>query len=345
MSAKDRMSFAKRLSVLISAQLPILKALQIIKNQTDGRRANFIIEKIIFEVENGQFLSSAMSQFGKVFSEFEVSIVRIGEVSGSLSGNLSYLAEELKKKQELKKKIVSALIYPGLIVTMTFGITGLLAVYVLPKILPIFISFKSELPWSTRTLIFFTNFLAKDWVFVLIIVLAVLILIPLVLRVAKIRKYFDRLILRLPVLGDMFRSFYLANFCRTLGLLLKSDVVIMESIKITSATVFNQTYKIELDKIGRSIQKGGKLSEQMVLSPKIFPPLLVQMIIVGEATGSLSDSLLYLTKIYEEELNDLTKNLSVIIEPVLMIFMGIIVGFVAISIITPIYGIAQNLHP
>lgn len=344
MPIRERISFAKRLSVLISAQLPILKALQIIKNQTSGKRAVFIIDKIIFEVEGGQFLSSAMSQFRKVFTEFEINIIRIGEVSGSLKENLNYLAEELKKKQELKKKITSALIYPALIVVMTFGITGLLAVYVLPKILPIFSSFKSELPWSTKALIFLTNFLTKDWLYVLVAGFVIMALVSFALKSVEVRKFFDRRILRLPVFGDMFRSFYLANFCRTLGILLKSNVAIVESLKITSATISSVTYKKELEEICISLQKGGKLSEQMILNPKFFPPLLTQMIIVGETTGSLGDSLLYLTKIYEDELNDLTKNLSVIIEPVLMIFMGIIVGFVAISIITPIYGIAQNLH-
>ncbi len=345
LNSQERILFAKRLAVLIEAGAPIVQALTMMAAQSGSRASGRILRSIVAEVNNGQFLSSAMSKFPSVFGGFALNIVRIGEVSGTLGENLSYLAEELKKNRELKRKVVSALVYPAVIVVATFGIAGLLAVYVLPKILPIFQSFSTRLPLSTRALIFISNFISGRWPYILISLAAAFFAAGFLLRKSYVKRRFDRLVLRLPFLGRMLQSYCLANFCRTLGLLLKSDVRLEEAARIAAGAAQNQVYKNHLLILADKILKGQKLSAHMLEHPKIFPSVMAQMISVGETAGSLSSGLLYLSAMYEDELGDLTKNLSTVIEPVLMIFMGLIVGFVAVSIIMPIYGITQNLHP
>jgi type IV pilus assembly protein PilC len=345
LTTRERILFAKRLSILMQANVPIISALQIIKSQSPSKSAGFIIASLISEVENGQFLSSAMAQFKKVFGEFALNVVRIGEVSGTLNENLNYLSEELKKNQELKRKIVSALIYPMVIVAATLGISGLLVVYVLPKILPVFKSFKFQLPWSTRSLIFIADGLSRYGLYIFLGLVAVFTGLLFLLRRPGARRGFDSFVLRLPILGPMFQNYFLANFCRTLGLLLKSEIRIEEAALVVASTASNLAFRRELEIIAVNITKGEKLSAHMLSRPKFFPPMMAQMAGVGETAGNLSGSLLYLASIYEEELSDSAKNLSSAIEPVLMIFMGIVVGFIAVSIITPIYGITQNLHP
>ena len=331
--------------MLIRSGLPLLGALRSMPDKTVSKSTVTVISCLADEVENGQFLSSAMRKFPKIFGDFAVSIVRVGEVSGSLSENLDYLAEELKKKRELKRKIISALIYPLLILLATLGIAGVLSVYVLPKILPIFQSFRAQLPWSTRTLIFFSGFLSHYWLVLTLAAATVFAFFWLVVRLPKAKLQTDRALLHLPLLGQMFRCYYLSNFFRTLGLLLKSEIRIVEAVAIASATTDNLFYKKLLREASGCLERGEKLSGFLQKYPNFFPPLAGQLLLSGEAAGNLSGSLLYVSGILEEDLADLTRNLSVVIEPALMIIMGVLVGFVAISIITPIYGFTQNLHP
>jgi type IV pilus assembly protein PilC len=316
-----------------------------LKKQAYSKSASHIFGDLYLQVENGQYLSAGMNKFKKIFGDFAVNIVRVGEVSGTLSENLNYLAEELKKKQELKRKVVSALVYPILIVFATIGITVMLVAYVFPKILPIFQSFKAQLPWSTRILIAISNGFSHYWQYILLGVIVFIAAGYFLLRQHKVRLWFDRNVLRLPLLGPLFLSYQVTNFTRTLGLLLKSDVKIVEALQIVASTMSNKAYKKEFNFLAEKTTRGEKISSFMEKDTKLFPPIISQMVAVGEATGNLSGSLLYLADMYEDDLNNLTRNLTTSIEPVLMIFMGLLVGFIAISIITPIYGITQNLRP
>ena len=344
-SAGEQILFAKRLAILLTAGVPLLPALQMLKKQANSKTSAYILGSLSDGVENGASLSAGMAKFKKIFGDFAVNIVRVGEVSGILSENLDYLAEELKKKQELKRRVISALVYPLFIIFATLGILILLVAYVFPKILPVFQSFKMQLPWSTRALIFISNIFLLHWLLILLFAAVLIGLSALLLKNLSFKLWLDGSVLRLPLLGKLFQSYQLANFSRTLGLLLKSDVRILEALKITAATAGNLAYRKEFFVMAENMAMGKKLSLHMEENEKIFPAMLAQMTAVGEMTGNLSGSLMYLAETYEDELNDLTKNLSTSIEPMLMIFMGLLVGFLAVSIITPIYGITQNLHP
>lgn len=345
LSLQDQMLLAKRLAIMLKAGLPILDSLRMIKAQASSKASALVIGDLEQGVQRGQFLHAALEKYRKSFGDFAVNIIKVGEISGTLHENLGYLAEELKKKRELRRKVISALVYPLFIVVATLGITVLLTVYVFPKILPILTTFNTKLPLSTRALIFISStFIHWGWLIALIL-LGLIIGFIFAMRKPAFGLFIDRLLLKLPVLGRLLQAYHMANFCRTLGILLKSDVRIVEAVGITASTTTNLVYRISLLKLTAVITKGGRVSGYLESQGKIYPPMVSQMINVGETTGRLSDSLAYLAEIYENEVDELTKNLSTSIEPLLMIFMGLLVGFIAISIITPIYSFTQNLNP
>ena len=345
-SIKKQTFFAKRLSFLIKAGVPMLESIHVLKKQAQSKSETNVLSKVIADISNGQNLSTSLKRFKGVFGNFAINIIKAGESSGTLMQNLNYLADELKKKELLRKKIMSALLYPVIITIATFGITGLLIIYIFPKILPIFQSLKADLPLSTRMIIFVSN-IARNYggyIFLAFIITTIVIYV-LVKKIPKVKFIFHGLILRIPFVGSIIRNYNLTNTTRTLGLLLKSGLSLTESLSITSDTTENLQYKKAYDDIAHGVVKGKSISEVINRSATIFPDMLSHMISIGEKSGNLSNTLIYLSEYYENEFDEQTKNLSSSIEPVLMIVMGILVGFVAVSIITPIYGITQHLQP
>lgn len=340
---QEQMLFAKRLAILLKAGVPILESLKMMKKQMSSRSGVYVLNDLFNGVENGQSLHMGMEKYRKSFGDFAVNIIRIGEISGTLNETLGYLAEEIKKKRELRRKVISALVYPAFIVVATIGITVLLTVYIFPKILPILSGFKGQLPFTTRTLMFVSHAFITHGLLIVLSVVGLAVLGSLLMCLKSFRLLTDKLILKIPLLGKLFQYYHMANFCRTLGVLLRSNVQIIEATDITAKTSTNLVYQKSLYGLSQSITRGTKLSVYFEENTKIFPPMVSQMVMVGESTGKLSDSLLYLAEIYENEVSELTQNLSASIEPLLMIFMGLLVGFIAMSIITPIYSLTQNL--
>jgi len=344
-SAAEQAGFAKRLGMILRSGMPIVDGLRMLQSVDNSRSASYIYAQLIEYVSRGERLSSGLEKFRSIFGDFCVNIVRVGETSGTLHENLDYLAQELKKKTALRKKVMGALIYPLVIVMATVGISLVLTVYIFPKITPIFQSFKAQLPLSTRILIGASNFLTRNGVELFLGIVALAILGYLLLKVPRVHLGADIFLLRIPVFGRLSQQYNLANIARTSGLLLKSDMGIVDALTIVARSSRNLAYRVALARMTKEVTKGQKVSTGLRKTPKLFPPLFSQMVQVGEATGNLPSSLMYLSDMYEEEINDLTKNLTTMIEPVLMIVMGIVVGFIAISIITPIYGITEQLTP
>jgi len=344
-SLQDQIIFAKRLAILVQAGVPILTSLRMLEEQAGSRHGAKIIKDLRDQMEKGKSLASGMRCYKKIFGEFAVNIVRVGEMSGTLTQNLNYLADELKKKMELRRSIVSALIYPAFIIVATIAIVFMLVVFLFPKILPVFQSFNAELPWSTKALIAISDAAQAYWIHFLVGLFLFIVIFNLLLRYPPFKLFCDRALLRFPILGSMFKCYYIANSTRTLGLLLKSEVGILESLRIVADVCGSTAYSTGFRTVADAVMRGESVSETMKKEKLLFPVLVPQMVQVGEMTGSLNSSLIYLSEMYEDEMNSNTKDLTTSIEPVLMIMMGVMVGFVAISIITPIYGITQNLHP
>lgn len=346
LSSKEQVFFIKRLAFLIRANVPILEGLYMVKDQTSSRRHVRIVSKVIDDISNGQSLAKSLGKFPHIFGDFGINIIKVGEHSGTLSQNLEYLADELKRRQELRRKVMGAFVYPAVVTLATLGITGFLMLYLFPKIMPIFSSLHMELPLSTKIVMAISTFLQHWGLTALGVLIAAMIVVTILLRRSKAFHYvFDQWVIRLPVIGSVVRHYNLANASRTVGLLLKSGVTLSTALPLTADTLQNLVYKEEFMKLAECVNKGQEISTHLRTNRLLFPDVVPQMVAVGERSGNLSNTLVYLSEFYEAEVQDFTKNLSSLIEPALMVMMGILVGFVAISIITPIYGITQNLHP
>ncbi len=346
MPLREQIFLIKRLSFLIKAGVPVLESLHLIREQTKKKNHRKILDSVIYDVSNGQFLATSLLKYRRVFGDFSINIIGFGETTGILSENLEYLAEELKKKQALKKKIIGAFIYPSIVIAATLAITAFLMLYLFPKITPIFESIHAQLPLSTLIVMSISNFL-KKYIFILLAAL-IIFLLAIVVTIKKnknVHYYFDKLILKIPLIGQIIRDYNLTNITRTLSLLLKSGVTISDALPIAEKTHTNLVYKKELKNASIIVSNGERMSTYLKSQIGLFPDMMVHIINVGERSGNLSNSLAYLSELYEAEIEDFTKNLGNTIEPALMIFMGLLVGFIAISIITPIYSITQHLTP
>ncbi|MBI5732297.1 MAG: type II secretion system F family protein [Candidatus Magasanikbacteria bacterium] len=343
-SIQEQILFVKYLAVMTKAGMPILDSLQLMKKQRISKMMTKILDQMISDVSNGQFLFVSLERFRNVFGDFMLNIIRVGETSGILHENLNYLAEELKKKRELGRKVKGALTYPIIILFTATAIVGLLTLYVFPKILPVLKNLKTKPPLPTRILISISDFMTAYGVVVFLgVIVGGTLLWFLVSKVKPVKFLFHRIVLITPLAGRISRNYNLTAFARTLGLLLKSDIKVVEALSMTAETMTNLVYREEMKKVAANVSRGEEISRHLENKTYLFPPMLSQMIAIGEKTGNLSESLLYLAELYEAELDDLTKNLSSVLEPVLMIILGVIVGFIALSIITPIYQMTQSL--
>ena len=341
---RDQIIFTKRLAMMLQSGMPIVTSLEMLGDESHAKGAGRIAMSLADDVARGMSLANALSKFKTVVGEFSISIVKVGESSGTLPENLEYIATELKKKYDLQKQVVGALIYPCVIVMSTLGITTMLIVYIFPKIMPIFLSLHVALPWSTRVLILYSYVLSHYGLWLLGGVVCMGVSFSYALRLERFRLLVDQVILRIPVFGLLSRYYNLAQTCRTLSLLLQSDVRFVQALDIAADSLKNQVYTQALGVVSAGVLRGQRLSTELARFPRLFPPLLVQMISVGEATGNLSGTLMYMSEMYESDIRDWTKNLTSVLEPILMLTMGLLVGFIAVSIITPIYAITQNLH-
>lgn len=343
LSLKDKMLFARHMEIMIKSGMQILQGLEMLKKQTRSRAFIAILDQIIADVKNGHFLAQSLERYKNVFGEFFINLVRVGEASGTLSENMQYLAEELKKKDELKKKIRGAMVYPIIILVATIGITSLLTFFIFPKILPVLKNINVPLPIITIWFIAISDFMLAYGVWVLVGLIGLVIGMLFALRIEPIRYAWHEIGLRVPVISSMIMNVNVITFSRTLGLLLKSGTKIVEALEITANTLSSLVYKKEVRLMSQGVSKGDPMSKYLIANPHLFPLILSQMIVVGENTGKLEESLLFTADFYEGEMDETTKALSNFLEPMLLLTMGLVVGFVALAIITPIYKITQSL--
>lgn len=343
LSTKEKMLFSRHMEIMIKSGMQILQGLEMLKKQTKSRTFKKILDQIIQDVKNGHFLASSLERFKGIFGEFFINLVHVGETSGTLSDNLQYLTEELQKKDELKKKIRGAMVYPIIILVATLGITSILAFFIFPKILPILRSINVKLPTVTVWFIAISEFMTAYGLWVILGIIAFIILFFVSLRIKPIRFFWHQVSLIFPFVSDLVKHVNIISFSRTLGLLLKAGIQIVEAVNITANTLPNMVYQKEVRLMAEGVKKGDPLSKYLVANERLFPPILSQMIVVGENTGKLEESLVFLADFYEGEMDETTKSLSNFLEPVLLLIMGGIVGFVAMAIISPIYKITQTL--
>ena len=340
---KQILFFTKNLSIMLQSGSTLPEALAVIKNQVKGR-LQFIINDVYQSINTGQKLSEALKKHPKAFSDIYTNMIAIGEESGKLDQNLEHLGQQLAKNYELKKKVIGALIYPGIVCAGGIALSLGIALFVLPNVAKLFQNFKVELPLPTRLLIFVANFFQAHGLIAVLLILGGTIFLFWSLRCRRLRPLTHWCILHIPIVSSISIHLNLALICRTLSLLLKSGLTIDESIHICTKTISNIYYKKFLEFVYQKIKAGDPLTDTLRQNTRLFPPTDIQIISVGEASGTLSHSLEFCSTIHEDEVDSITKNLSTILEPILLVVIGLLVGFLALSIITPLYSITGQFH-
>jgi type IV pilus assembly protein PilC len=342
-STAEKMMFAKNLSVMISSGLPLSKALQNIQAQTQNKRFISVLAHVNSDIQTGVSFADSLAKFPGIFDELFVNMIRVGEISGSLEEVLNILALQLEKDHELIRKVTGAMVYPAVIL-VAMGLIGIvMMVYVVPQITGVFKDLNATLPVSTQFIISTSDAIRNYW-YLLIFLIPLLGIIIKFLSTTDIgKKTMGLVLINLPVVKNIVIKVNCARFARIYSSLLKSGVSVVESLKILSKTLTNFYYQKAFARAMIEVQKGVNLSKIIFEEKKIFPILVPQMIEVGEETGKTEAVLSKLAEFYEADVDQITKNLSSIIEPVLMLLIGSVVGFFAISILQPMYSVLENI--
>ena len=343
-SVSEQIIFTKNLAGMIQAGLSLSRALSVLKKQTKNPKLDKILISLINDINSGATLSLSISKFPSVFSKLFISMTKAGEESGNLAGALTDIGLNLEKANSLTKKIHGALIYPGVIMSAMVVIGVLMFAFVVPTLASTFKELGVVLPLSTRILIFFGNFFSNNLILTFVIIIGVAFSLYLIFRSKAVAPYIDFIVLKVPVVSNLTKELNTARTARTISSLLLSGVSITRALEITGDVVQNSFYKKVLNDARVSIEKGAPFSQAFEANTKLYPIMMSEMIQVGEETGKLSDMLLQIAIYYEGEVENKTKNLSTIIEPVLMIFIGAAVGFFAISMISPLYSILGSIN-
>ncbi|MFH1455084.1 MAG: type II secretion system F family protein [bacterium] len=339
----QKIIFARNLGSMINAGLSLAKGLNILEKQITNKRFKKIIESLEAEIRKGNSLSEACAGYPDVFPKLFTSMVRAGEESGKLSGSLKIVADQMDESYKLKQKIKGAMIYPGVIISVMILIGVLMLVYVVPGITATFKDLNVELPLLTKILIGTSDFLKNNILITLFGFALVFIAFYLSIRSKIGKRIFDFIVLRLPIVGGLVKETNSARITRTISSLLSSGVSYTEAISITRDVVQNEYFKDILTIAINKVEKGETISSVFMENTKLSPMFVAEMMVVGEETGRLPEMLMEVAFFYEESVDQKTKNMATIIEPVLMVIIGFAVGFFALAMIKPIYSLMDNV--
>lgn len=343
-SLTEKMMFTRNLQVMIATGLPFPRALRILSEQAKNEKFKSAISDVAEEIVKGKSFSEGLSKHPNIFSELFQSMVKVGEEAGTLEEVLRILTEQMEREHDLKSKIKGAMIYPAFIIVAMLGIGVLMLVTVIPQLADTFEELGIELPPATRLVIAIGNFLAHYWYLLPLIILGAFVLFRAISQTKSGKRIIDNLFLKIPIISPIVKNTNAAYTVRILGSLIASGVPIVRSLEVTSGSLGNIYYTEALAQAAEKVRKGAKLSETLKPYQHIYPLLVIQMIEVGEETGQTSDILTKLADFYEEEVANATKNLSAIIEPVIMLIIGAAIGFFAVSMIQPMYSMLGSIQ-
>ncbi|WP_163328517.1 type II secretion system F family protein [Desulfurobacterium thermolithotrophum] len=339
-STKDKLVFTRQLYAMIHAGIPIVTALRIIKEQIQNKNFKKIIEDIASHIEEGGKFSTALSKYKNIFGELYISMIRAAEESGTLEETLKRLAEYLEKIEKLRGKIKSALFYPAFVLLIATIIIGGILIFIIPTFKALYKDLGGELPRLTQFVIELSNFL-RDYVgwIVLGLVLTVVLLVSL-RKFKKARYLMDLILLRLPIIGQLILKASIASFSRTLSSMVSSGLNILNALSISGETTNNEVLRRAINGVRNQVEKG--ISISVALSRyKVFSPMLINMIAIGEEAGNLDEMLSKVADFYEEEVDRTVDALTSLIEPIMMVFIGGIIGFIIIAMYLPIFKIGE----
>ncbi|MFH1232444.1 MAG: type II secretion system F family protein [Patescibacteria group bacterium] len=341
-SGKDLVIFSRQFAIMISANMAIVQSLKIIVDQTASLKLKNIILKVATEVDGGAKLSDALANWPDVFSNFYVSVVRSGETSGKLDEILNYLADEMEKDYDMMNKIKGAMIYPVFVLCGLIVVGMVMMIYVVPKLTNILSEGGAELPITTKILIGTSNFLASYWIIILLASVVIFFGLRFYTSKPTGKKQIDYLKLKLPIFGKLFQLIYLVRFTRSMNTLIVSGITISDSLKVVAGVVNNKIYQELIEQTILAVNEGNSISSVFSKSNEI-PKMVSQMINIGERTGKLDVILDRITVFYGRAIANTIANLMTLMEPVIMVVMGIAVGIMVAAIILPMYNLAGQV--
>lgn len=339
----DLVIFSRQLATMVDSGIPLVQALDVLAEQIEKPGFKKVVATLRDDIETGSSLSDALSHHPQVFSELFVNMVRAGESSGMLDDILERLANYFEKTGALQRKVKSSFIYPGLVMSMAIIITSILIFKVVPTFKGIFDSLGGELPLITRWLISFSNLAKSGAPFLLAGIFLIGFMFTRIIRTERGRMRFDKTMLHLPIFGMLLRKVAIARFSRTLSTLVKSGVPILNSLEIVAKTAGNMVIKMAVEQVRTSIREGENIAEPLARSG-VFPPMVTRMIGVGEQTGELEKMLAKIADFYEEQVDVAVSGLTSLIEPVIIVFLGVVVGGIVAAMFLPIFKITQLIQ-
>lgn len=341
-STKEKLIFIRNLSVMIKSGITLSQVLNTLSRQTENKAFKKILTDIAINVDKGNQFSEELKKYPGVFDELSVNMVKAGEVSGKLDENLNQIYIQIKKQHTLLTKIRNALIYPSVVLVAMVIIVVLMMIVVVPKITQIFEEANATLPMATVILIESSRMIREHGI-LMAIGLIIFLIAFIKFKKTKIgKKILHYFYIKTPILSGILRKIYLARFARTLSSLLRTDIQIIKSFDITAKVIGNYYYEKAILEIKKSLKKGQSINQVISNYPKLFPPMVQEMVSAGEQSGSLDKMLDDIANFYEEEVSNIMETLPTIIEPILIVILGIAVGWLAVAIIMPMYSLTQQ---
>ncbi|MEW6610326.1 MAG: type II secretion system F family protein [Patescibacteria group bacterium] len=342
-SLTEKIFFMQNLQVMVRTGLSLAMALRTLADQSTHSRFKYVIRNIYEQVEKGTPFARALAAHPSVFPDLTVSMIESGELSGKLDEVLQHVTEQMKKDHELIAKVRGAMLYPSIIIIAMVSIGTAMMIFVIPRLIDVFAEFKATLPLPTRILIATSNFTTRNGPFVVLGFVALIVALRAFSKTTAGTHIVHALLLRMPIFGAIIRKINLARISRTFSSLLTTDIPIVQSSLITSRTIKNVYYREALLDLAERLKKGSQVHAVFSSYPHLFPPVVSQLTRVGEESGALDHVLLQLALFYEEEVDQIMKNLPSIIEPLLILILGAGVGAMAVAIIMPMYSLTQTI--
>ena len=337
---KEKIIFSRQLSVMIKAGLSIIKALESLSRQTENKYFQEVIHDLIDQVKGGVVISKAMKRHPKVFADIYTAVINAGEQTGQLSEVLLNLAEQQEKEADLIGKVKGAMIYPAIIFCLLIAVLILIVVFVIPSLQTIFADSNTALPLLTRMLMGLSVGIRRYYWLIIPALVGLYFLLRLWAATTAGREIYDKAKFSIPIFGALTKKVYMARFSRTMAMLIRASLPILQSLEIIRKTISNIHYDRAFERIGREVESGKAMSLS-VSKERLFPPMVSQLISLGEESGSMESVLLDIANFYDKEVETMTKNLTTLLEPIMLIVMGVGIGFVVASVLGPIYSLVN----
>lgn len=334
--------FTRQFSVMLDAGLPLVQCLEILGEQEEHQGFQAIINAVRTDVESGSALAEAMRKHPKAFDNLFVNMVAAGEAGGILDIILQRLSSYIEKIVKLKSQVKSALVYPVTVIIIAAGVVTIILWKVIPVFAQLFAGLGSEMPFLTRAVISASNFVGRFFPFILIVIIALIVFLRQYHKTYRGRRVLDGILLKIPVIGMLLRKIAVARFCRTLGTLTSSGVPILDGLEITAKTAGNAIVEDAVMSVRKSVEEGRTISEPLG-DTKVFPPMVVQMINVGEQTGALDQMLSKIADFYEEEVDTAVNGLMKLLEPLMITILGVVIGTIVAAMYLPLYSILSKI--